>query len=270
MRNGSLPRLAAVLNLVGLAACAAPTAPGSEAAVDALEGEGAAAVPQAPLVRCVDATNPNAKAELTVTNDLDLSWDMFGVRGTSPLVGAGFSFAPGEDTTKLTILLQNGRKMFVRGHFEEEALVSLEAPEGRLDCGAGSRLKSYNVRNLLDATSSSFEKRAELARCTFDGTESSITVRPAMRGAGAIVEGRSPGAGQWFLMADAAVPTEHGARLTGKGATLGADGHPRPLGSITLEAGLTSDAAAEHALSSSTCRVLGLAYAESLIAGERR
>lgn len=262
----SLQRLVTLVPVLALAACAAP-ADSSSDQTGALEG--APAVPQAPLIQCVDPANPANKAVITVTNDLDLSWEMFGARGTSALVGAGFTFAPGDDATTLTLLLQNGRRMKVRGDFEEERLLTLDAPEGRLDCGPTSRLKAYNIRVLLDATSTSFEKRAELARCSFGGEpETVITVRPAMRGAGAIVEGGAPNAGAWFLMADTGVPTAHGARLTGKGATLGADARPRPLGSVTLEDALTSDAAPEHAFPASTCRVGDLSYALSLIAGD--
>lgn len=260
--------------LTSLTALLAGCAASADSASSSESMQNAAAVPQAPLVMCVDPANPANRAIITVTNDLDLSWDMFGQRGTSSLVGAGFSFGSIEEPTMLNIVLLNGRKMVVRGNYEEERLVSLEAPEGKLDCGPDSRMKAFNIRAILDATNASFEKRAELARCDFGGGDTQILVRPALRGAGAIVEGVAPGAGRWFLSATSDAVDGDATTLIGKGATAGvpADGvQPAalPFTQLTFNGSLASDATGDRAFPANTCRVIGLNYARGLIAGEQ-
>lgn len=263
MRN-----LSALFCLLPLTAVACSAAPADSTANEAMLNE-AAAVPQAPLFMCVDAANPDNKAVITVTNDLAISWNMFGGSGTSAMVGAGFAFGAPEEPTMLVLVLESGRRMVVRGNYEEERLVSIEAAEGRLDCGPTSRMKAYNVRNLLDATNASYEKRAELARCDFDGTPSTLMVRPALRGAGAIIEGTAPSVGRFQLVATSDGVGKGGTSLFGKGATgIGDASGVGGFTTLTFDDGVSSDASPEHRFPANTCDAIGLNYARGLIAGE--
>ena len=115
---------------------------------------------QAPLIQCVDPTTvPQSR--------IRSSSGWVGGRCSSGARHLGAPSAPASPSLPATTrrpspLLQNGRRMNVRGDFEEERLLTLDAPR---DGSTAAELTPEGLQHsvLLDATSTSFERAGSRA-----------------------------------------------------------------------------------------------------------
>jgi hypothetical protein len=225
---------------------------------------------------CVDRLDPSRTAALDINSAFHISWSIGGASGDATLAGVE--------------LLRSGDRVTYQFHATSGELFDVDVAVQSIGLGtafvacdpASARIERSLLDDLVTATNATKAKQQSFASCVAGGgtgaLPTALTVRPALAGAGALIEGVSSGAR--FVLLARELPESGTGTVTYKGeggtSALSAPGtkdltfsdlvaHPSALPEASLSWDATDRGGVRVPFANGHCTIDGLAYASSLI-----